>query len=99
MTNYWKMRVKVFGVDRAFLPMILMGAMHDDIDEWKSEVPTLCYFAPNDAKGRSVICFQRKVADVHALTNSLMVSAFGLWRREREKNNTTLRAKRRNEKI
>ncbi|KAG7353336.1 hypothetical protein IV203_009385 [Nitzschia inconspicua] len=54
---YWKMRRKIFGDDRAFLPMTLHAAMKDDAPMIESLA--IYNILPEDAHGRKVLFFDR----------------------------------------
>ena len=56
LTKYWKWRKKLFGPDRAFLPMTQNGAMYEDIDALAKGFVSIL---PEDGKGRLVVFFDR----------------------------------------
>eukprot|EP00977_Amphora_coffeiformis_P002107 scaffold407_cov168-Amphora_coffeaeformis.AAC.3 len=56
LVGYWKFRKELFGLDRAFLPMTLEGAMREDRHIF---VLGGCALLPCDTAGRSVIFFNR----------------------------------------
>ena len=57
MVAYWKMRRKVFGDEKAFLPMVMAGALREEglIIVQKDIVGVL----PNDEHGRGVLYYDR----------------------------------------
>lgn len=56
LVDYWKLRVRVFGEERAFLPMSVDGAIRDDLEHLrKAFVFQLDY----DKTGRAVVFFDR----------------------------------------
>jgi hypothetical protein len=57
LVRYWTFRVTVFGPDRAFLPMTLDGAMHQDSEELQRH--TLAFPLEDDMHGRHVIVWDR----------------------------------------
>ena len=56
LVNYWKVRVKIFGSDRAFLPMTLDGALTEDVPYLEKAV---IFRLPSDKWGRPVLFFDR----------------------------------------
>jgi len=56
MVHYWNMRVKIFGDDRAFLPLTLSGALKDDEELFQMfrDFPRFRTFLPDDDHGRTV---------------------------------------------
>mmetsp|Transcript_29308 Transcript_29308/g.41213 ORF Transcript_29308/g.41213 Transcript_29308/m.41213 type:complete len:189 (+) Transcript_29308:105-671(+) len=55
--KYWKMRVEIFGVEKAFLPMTLTGAYADDDEvlQMMTDFPLFRTFLPDDEHGRTVL--------------------------------------------
>mmetsp|Transcript_9018 Transcript_9018/g.13872 ORF Transcript_9018/g.13872 Transcript_9018/m.13872 type:complete len:341 (-) Transcript_9018:274-1296(-) len=55
--EYWKMRVEIFGEEKAFLPMTLTGAYADDEEvlNMMADFPLFRTFLPDDEHGRTVI--------------------------------------------
>jgi hypothetical protein len=56
LVAYWDMRKKIFGAERAFLPMTQSGAMADDMEYLEK---ALIMELPDDASDRSVLFFDR----------------------------------------
>jgi len=56
LVNYWDVRKKTFGPDKAFLPMTQAGALADEMDYVRK---ALAVNLPNDEHGRAVILFDR----------------------------------------
>jgi hypothetical protein len=56
LVNYWETRKKIFGSDRAFLPMTQTGAMAEDLEHLRK---ALILILPNDDHGRPVVYFDR----------------------------------------
>jgi hypothetical protein len=56
LVEHWKLRKKIFGPDKAFLPMTLNGAMAEDVE--KLELGTI-RLLPDDENGRAVLFFDR----------------------------------------
>jgi hypothetical protein len=56
LVAYWEARKKLFGPDRAFLPMTQTGAMAEDMEYSKKALATML---PDDDHGRPVVCWDR----------------------------------------
>ena len=56
MAGYWKTRRKLFGEDRAFLPMSLYGALSNEHELIETGIFGIL---PNDQQGRGVLFFDR----------------------------------------
>lgn len=53
---YWKRRREVFGLDRAFLPLILTGSGALSLEDVAVLRQGFIVFLPNDESGRTVLC-------------------------------------------
>jgi hypothetical protein len=71
MLLYWKTRRKLFGEDRAFLPLTLSGALREDLEIIESGILAIL---PNDAKGRGVLFLDRIRAVPPLATRDAVVS-------------------------
>jgi hypothetical protein len=56
LVSYWEARKKIFGPDRAFLPMTQTGAMAEDMEYAEKALITML---PDDDYGRPVLCWDR----------------------------------------
>jgi hypothetical protein len=56
LVAYWEVRKKLFGPDRAFLPMTQTGAMAEDMEYSEKALVTML---PDDDHGRPVVCWDR----------------------------------------
>jgi hypothetical protein len=56
LVAYWEVRKKLFGSDRAFLPMTQTGAMAEDMEYAEKGSTTML---PDDDHGRPVVCWDR----------------------------------------
>jgi hypothetical protein len=56
LVSYWEVRKKIFGPDRAFLPMTQNGAMAEDMVYSEKGFTTML---PDDDHGRPVVCCDR----------------------------------------
>jgi len=74
LVAYWELRVKVFGRDRAFLPMTIRGAMQDDFDALATGFMQII---GTDAHGRAIIYHSKSKANsrLHH-RSSLLKTAF-----------------------
>ena len=55
MVAYWKFRVQFFPDGRAFRPMTLLGAMHEELDVAVKGIPTIYTMLPPDQHGRTML--------------------------------------------
>mmetsp|Transcript_15942 Transcript_15942/g.24826 ORF Transcript_15942/g.24826 Transcript_15942/m.24826 type:complete len:313 (+) Transcript_15942:73-1011(+) len=60
LVSYWEIRVKVFGRDRAFLPMTLGGAMQDEFDALSTG---FFQILGTDAHGRAILFHEKPRAN------------------------------------
>ena len=67
------MRRKIFGEERAFLPLTLMGAMAEDIEILETGIFSIL---PKDKKGRGVLVFDRIRAIPPLATRDSVVRIF-----------------------
>lgn len=57
LVAYWNMRVDIFGMEKAFLPMTFAGALHgeDEVYRLMELFPNFRTFLPDDQHGRTVV--------------------------------------------
>mmetsp|Transcript_6455 Transcript_6455/g.9238 ORF Transcript_6455/g.9238 Transcript_6455/m.9238 type:complete len:204 (+) Transcript_6455:32-643(+) len=60
LVSYWAYRVKVFGRDKAFLPMTISGAMRDDFEALATG---FIQIIGTDAHGRAILYHEKKRTD------------------------------------